>query len=139
VRRKRVNRQAATQPARGVRNDLTAICEALFEASGGGAKQEDVHDVVPFRLIRMPAVLDRTEIGCAGDDALREQEPRGQRAIVPRRPHDDGERPALKADFERFFDRREIGLAPLATPPDSCDGYGAVPVDRRRRACIVGS
>ena len=49
------------------------------------------------------AVRDRAEIVRALEDAFGEQKPGDEFAIRAGRSHDDGKRPAMQADLERFF------------------------------------
>src|SRR5215471_8962358 len=72
-------------------------------------------------LVGMPAVLDRADVVRRSDDALREQEPRRQLAVLPRRAHDDGERPAVEADVERFLGRGGVHAARDAGALDAGD------------------
>src|SRR3954470_4150989 len=90
-------------------------------------------------LIRMAAVLDRAEFVGRADDALRLQEARGQLAIETRRPHDDGERPAVQANVEGFFGGREIHRAPDSAWIDARNAHAACwrQPFRRRRMVLV--
>ncbi len=70
-------------------------------------------------------MLDRPQIVRAPDDALRQQESRRELTIGARRPHDDGKRPPVQADFERLFSRHAIRARRREAAAHVRDGDGS--------------
>ena len=67
-------------------------------------------------------MLDRAEIVGGSNDALGKEKAGGEVAVGARRAHDDGKRPAVQANLERFLrgGAVEIGCAlPLAHAGDA--------------------
>lgn len=77
----------------------------------------------------MTTVFDRADVVCVPNQALGEEESGRESAIVARRPHDNGERPALQPDFERLLDNSRIQLGSRAADPYD----GDIPYHGRRR------
>ena len=110
-RRASCSESIVTRPHRPQDELATTLRRSARNAASkrhGLAEQEDVDDVVHLGMIGMAAVLDRAEIGRRSKHALRPEKAGGERTVLAWRPHDDGERPAVQADFERFFDRGQV-------------------------------
>src|SRR4051812_3388555 len=88
-----------------------------------------------LRLIRVTAVLDSPDVVRVADHAFGVKEPGGERAIVARRAHDDGERLPLQTHVKRLFYRGHVlgtGLGGAADPHDRHLAQGS-----QRERCAV--
>src|SRR5262249_37497512 len=77
------------------------------------------HDVALVEVLGIAADGDRADVLRPRDDALREEEPRGELLVVAGRPHRDAEGASVDPDLERLLDGDEVRARSPAPAPNT--------------------